>query len=198
MVKQTVKRQAVTASMSFPISAKDAQKPVMQEVLTTALENSLGMAPKSVTIISIDGVKLRRLTFGDRRLADKASIEFQIISNSNDASAVNQLKKDLEEAATEGSIVANVQKVASDKGVLIPALRNMPRAMPKPVVKSTEVEVEVLVQVKSTPAPTAEPPSPTLLPTTAPILSGASTGIRPPALMLLACSVLLVSASLQV
>lgn len=103
--------------MGFPIAAAEAQNPVMQDALTTGVANSLGLEPESVTIISVGGVAVSR-----RRLAN-IGIEFQILSNSNVGSAVAQLQEGLETAATEGAVVANVQKAASDKGVFVQALK---------------------------------------------------------------------------
>merc|ERR1711865_172215 len=82
----------------------EANNPVMQEALTTGVANSLGKDPADVKITSIDGVAITRR----RRLTD-VKIEFEVVSNSDDADAADQLKTDLETAATEGSIVANVQ-----------------------------------------------------------------------------------------
>merc|ERR1711865_436051 len=106
--------------------------------LTTGVANSLGKDPADVKITSIDGVAITRR----RRLTD-VKIEFEVVSNSDDADAADQLKTDLETAATEGSIVANVQEAANEKGVLVQALQDMEPKMAKPTVKVDDVEVEV-------------------------------------------------------
>merc|ERR1711865_643440 len=118
-----------------------AKNPVMQEALTTGVANSLGKDPADVKITSIDGVAITRR----RRLAD-VKIQFEVVSNSDDADAADQLKTDLETAATEGSIVANVKEAANEKGVLVQALQDMKLEMVQPTVEVAEVEVEVEVQ----------------------------------------------------
>jgi hypothetical protein len=209
MVKKMVKKQAAKVEFTFPIPSGDANLPSMRDTLTTGLANTMGLEPKSVSITKINGVAVRRLLLlSDRRLAGQSTkIEFQIISNSDDASAVAQLKKDLETAATEGSLVANIQKVASDNGVLVQALKDMQRELTKPVVSTVEVEVEVLVQERTTDAPTKQPtttptnapttqPStkPTTRPTKAPVLNGASGKFGSHSMQILsACSVLLMT-----
>merc|ERR1712028_237494 len=129
------------ATLAFPITAAEAKNPVMQEALTTGVANSLGKDPADVKITSIDGVAITRR----RRLTD-VKIEFEVVSNSDDADAADQLKTDLETAATEGSIVANVQEAANEKGVLVQALQDMEPKMAKPTVKVDDVEVEAEVQ----------------------------------------------------
>merc|ERR1711865_1111017 len=128
IVKRKQKRKAAKATLAFPITAAEAKNPVMQEALTTGVANSLGKDPADVKITSIDGVAITRR----RRLTD-VKIEFEVVSNSDDADAADQLKTDLETAATEGSIVANVQEAANEKGVLVQALQDMEPKMAKPM-----------------------------------------------------------------
>merc|ERR1711865_788469 len=130
---------------------EEAKNPVMQDALTAGVAKSLGKDPADVKIISIDGVAVSR-----RRLGD-SEIEFEIISSSNDAADADQLTADLEAAATGGSIVANVQEAANDKGVLVQALQDMPLEMVKPTVVVAEKEVEVEVEEKAPPPPTPSP-----------------------------------------
>jgi len=154
VVKKQVKRKAVQAAMSFAITKDEAQNPVMQEALTTGVAASLGLQPESVKILSINGQSLSR-----RRLTS-VSIEFQITSNSDDTAAADQLKTDLETAAAEGSVVANVQEAANDRDVLVQSLYDMPLKMNTPAVAVLEVEVEVLEQIRTTGAPTFSPNGP--------------------------------------
>jgi predicted SPOUT superfamily RNA methylase MTH1 len=139
VVKQ--KRKAAKAKMKFSITVEEAKNPAMQEALEGGVAKSLGLKAGDVRIISIDGVK----TSSGRRLTD-VDIEFEITAASDDVDAVNQLKKDLETAATEGSIVANVQEAASDKGVLVQSLSDMALVMGKPTVEVVDTEVEVNIQ----------------------------------------------------
>jgi len=150
-VKRKQKRKAAKAKLSFPLTAEEAKNPVMQDALTAGVAKSLGKDPADVKIISIDGVAVSR-----RRLGD-SEIEFEIISSSNDAADADQLTADLEAAATGGSIVANVQEAANDKGVLVQALQDMPLEMVKPTVVVAEKEVEVEVEEKDPTPPTPSP-----------------------------------------
>merc|ERR1712028_21309 len=141
IVKRKQKRKAAEATLGFPLTTAEANNPVMQEALATGVANSLGKDPADVKITTIDGVPTTRR----RRLAD-IQITFEVVSNSADADAADQLKADLETAATEGSIVANVQEAANEKGVLVQALQDMELVMDKPTVEFAEVEVEVEIQ----------------------------------------------------
>merc|ERR1711865_943710 len=85
-------------------------------------------------------------------------IEFRIISTDNSDAAVEQLAKNVEAAALEGSIVANIQKHANANGVLTAALKAMER---KQTITTTKEEITVTVTYIE-----AAPPS-TLTPTLA-------------------------------
>jgi hypothetical protein len=63
------------------------------------------------------------------------------------------------QAATEGSIVANVQKTASDNGVLTPALAEMTRTLDTPTLTEATRTVTVVVAVRLTGAPSTAPTS---------------------------------------
>merc|ERR1711865_1121443 len=122
IVKRKQKRKAAKAQLAFPITVDQAKNPVMQAALTTGVAKSLGKDPADVKITSIDGVAVSNSAVANtksetvkikfRRLAD-VKIEFEVLSNSDDATEAAQLKADLETAATEGSIVANVQEAAN-------------------------------------------------------------------------------------
>jgi len=208
IVKQKKTFQVAETSLKFPLSVDEASNPVMQEALTTGMANSLGLNPENVKIISINGEPLAR---SRRRLTD-VDIKFQITSDDSDASAVQQLKADLETAATEGSIVANIQKAANEKGVLTTKLQSMKRELDKPVVetKSVQKEVDVIV-LKSlatptatdtatpTAAPTAPAPSaptpttPTAPPTKSPVLNGAKRVYASKSVLMMTCCVLMLT-----
>merc|ERR1712028_16796 len=66
IVKRKQKRKAAKAKLAFPLTAAEANNPVMQEALTTGVANSLGKDPADVKITSIEGVPTPRR----RRLAD--------------------------------------------------------------------------------------------------------------------------------
>lgn len=81
-------------------------------------------------------------------IAGSVSLAFEIQSASKEASQVTALKSNLVAAATEGSLVANVQKQALDNGVLIAALRDMSRALPEPTVTDGTTSVTIITQVR--------------------------------------------------
>lgn len=153
-VKQ--KRKVLKANMAFSISIVEAQNPAVQEVLALGVARSLGKEPKDVKILSING----RLLSTRRLLSDDVQIEFQIMSDSNDVAAANQLKQDLQKAAADGAVVRNIQEVATQKGVLVNAIQEMSFVIPKPAVTIGETEVAIsagnnpLAGVPSTPVRT--------------------------------------------
>jgi hypothetical protein len=97
-----------------------------------------------VGVTHVDGVAVAQSSTGGRRtvlrraLSDANSsnvaITFAVQSASNSTDQVEALKASMAEAASEGSIVANVQKEASANGVLTPALLAMNRTLPAPVM----------------------------------------------------------------
>jgi hypothetical protein len=64
-------------------------------------------------------------------------VDFEVQSFSNQIVQVEALRDSVIQAAMEGSIVANIQKAASDYGVLTPSLSTMTRQLAKPVILQT-------------------------------------------------------------
>merc|ERR1712028_27818 len=92
--------------------------------------------------------------------------EFTIISNDDSAEAMTKLAENVKAAASEGSIVANIQKQAAANGVMTAALKSMKREV---IVTTAASEITVIVTVvvpvgSPTPAPAPTPE----------VLSGAS------------------------
>merc|ERR1712100_694610 len=108
---------------------------------------------------------VRRLGASQRRLEGEIAIKFAITSASSQATEVTKLKNNIKEAATEGSIVANVQKAAFHNNVLTASLKAQKRAFTTTTTETTKT-VKVYVQVRPTPAQPTSPPSPTPAPTT--------------------------------
>ena len=160
-------------SISFAMTAAEARHPVMMDALCTGVAMSLGMPKRNVNILTINGEQLGASERRRHLSNSSASVEFRTMSESDDAGAVAQLRSDLKAVATEGSLVANVQKAASEKGVLIVSLRDMVRSLPKPTVNTVSVAVEMAVQV---PVPTTVAPS--LAPTFALTAVACSDGIK--------------------
>jgi hypothetical protein len=152
-------------ALTFSLTETEAKDPVMQQAVEEGVAASMGLDPHKVSITHINGVAVE-----SRHLSDTGvEYTFQIESASGEAAAVEVLQKRLEEAATEGSIVANVQKKAAEKGKLSDSLKEMPRVLDKPVVLQKEKTVEVLVQRRS------NTPAPTMPPSKMPELSGTTT-----------------------
>jgi hypothetical protein len=144
----------VSADLAFPLSADEVSNPVMQASLETGFANSLGLAPEKVSITHIDGVSVdsataqvsvRARTLRGRKLTGTA-ITFGIESASSSPEQVQMLKDSVVSAATEGSIVANVQKEAASKGVLIQALKEMERTLEPPALAQSTKTVTVYVK----------------------------------------------------
>jgi hypothetical protein len=99
-------------------------------------------------------------------LIPNIAIAFEIESASRDPTQVAQLQEDIVTAATEGSIVANVQKEAARQGVLVAALKSMPRVLAAPTLEEhTKVATITEPVHDNTSAPTNTPTKP---PTKAP------------------------------
>ena len=106
---QVVEKQenvkVLTTAISFPLTAVQAQDPVMKTSLEGGVASALGLSPSMVAVTHIDGQPV------SRRLAD-AVISFEVQSPSSTSTAVADLRADMQTAATEGSLVANVQEHA--------------------------------------------------------------------------------------
>jgi hypothetical protein len=175
VVDQQQEVVVVTAALTFPLSTEEASDPVMRSSLEQGFAASLGVKPTKVRVTNINGesvVSARRRSrrrmqswvrekiVSARVLESSTQITFEVDAPST--SAVATLKENVVQAATEGSIVANVQKSASDNGVLTPALAEMPRALDAPTVAEMTRTVAVAVAVRLTGAPVSAPtPAPT-------------------------------------
>merc|ERR1712028_106687 len=129
----------VKAKVTFPVTLEQAKNPVLRQSIECGIGKSIGFGCSDVTVTGAGGVSFRR-----RRLAS-VDVDFQIMSRSDDPSAVKDLSSALVSAATEGSLVASIQNEAEDNGMLLPALKAMQRELPKPSIMEAEVEVEVIV-----------------------------------------------------
>ena len=72
------------------------------------------------------------------------------------------LSQGIQQAATEGAVVAHVQKTAAMAGVLTPALKSQPRQMRMPVTAtatSTQTKTKIVTQARTVvqPLPTKSP-----------------------------------------
>jgi hypothetical protein len=149
IVETEVEKKVLQVELTFPVSAEEAANPVMQKSLEAGFANAIGLDPSSVRVSSVGGVTVRR------RLVDTA-IEFEITSNSDDPAQADTLKTNVETAVTSGSVVANVQKEASDNGVLTEDLKTMERELAAPTVTVDTRVVTVATQQRAR-APTAAP-----------------------------------------
>jgi len=142
-----VEKKAVTTTIPFPFTADEAKSPAVQKSVSDGTADALGMERKFVKISKIGGVAV------GRRLADSISFEFQIISNDASPAAMTKLAENVKAAASEGSIVANIQKQAAANGVITAALKSMTREVTVTTTESTAT-VTVTVVVTPTPEPT--------------------------------------------
>jgi hypothetical protein len=148
-MEEEMETKAVVTAISFPVTLEEANNKVMQTAMTTGIATSLGLASTDVAIAKING---NTVAFRTRRLATGIDIEFNIVSKSADAGTVAKLSADVKAAASDGALVANIQKKASDAGVLVASLEAMPRTV---VVTTSTVPVTITVtkQVFASPSP---------------------------------------------
>jgi cellulose synthase/poly-beta-1,6-N-acetylglucosamine synthase-like glycosyltransferase len=173
--EQTV--AVVRVEFTMAVTPREAIDPVMTSALTLGLASALGLNQDQVGLTHVDGVvvnvRRRQLQYTSRQLAASARTRFEIESASDDVTVVDQLRTDVKTAASEGAIVANIQKAASDRGVLTAALNAMKREQ---VLFSADVTVGAItktvdVQIRPgtpTPSPTLGPITPTTVPTAGP------------------------------
>jgi hypothetical protein len=173
-VEKAVSKKVVRVELKFAVSAEEAANPVMKAALEEGFANALGLDPTSVRVSSIGGVlvgkpatatgaTLRLLYLRDihhRRLSTDTEIGFEIISNSDAEAQTDALQQNIDTVVTEGAVVANVQKAASDKGVLTQNLKDQERALPKPTLTLGTTTVSVIELVRPTSAPTTKLPVP--------------------------------------
>jgi hypothetical protein len=184
----------VKAAMEFPLTLEEALNPVVQESIEYGIAASLGKEPEDVKMTSVNGQALRgrRRYVGQRQLRQQqrqqwqqwqqrdfharsrkvveagVEIEFEVISSSDNAADIQELKNNVVQAVGEGSVVANVQKRASERGVLVEALKAMQRQQPIPTVVESSKVIVVTVVERYRDANTDAPSfSPTKIPTQA-------------------------------
>lgn len=181
--------QVVEVAVTFPLTPLQAADPVMKKSLADGFAKSLGFdpsaSPDAVRVSTINGLPARRLLSDGssssnmlRRLNNhNTDIGFEVESASSQASQVEQLKTNIAAAATEGSLVANVQKEAATNGVLTTELKSMARVQTVTPV-ATQKTVQKLVQARTdTPQPTKNPTNSPTAPTAKPT---AYVGPTPP------------------
>jgi hypothetical protein len=141
----------------------------MKQSLEAGLAASLGLEQEKITLTHING------NIVTRRLANSAELTFTIESLSSSPEQIDALRANIVAAAIEGSVVANIQKSASDRGVLTSALFTMPRAISTPTIELfSTTKVVYRLRRANTVAPTSAPthsldhPDATALPTFAP------------------------------
>jgi len=125
----------VSTDLSFPLTVEEASNPVMQASLAAGMASSIGLDADAVSVTHVNGVAVsnRRLG-GARQLNEEAAITFEIESASSEPEQVAALITSVTTAATQGSVVANVQAAAAANGVLVAGLKEMPRELDAPVI----------------------------------------------------------------
>ena len=118
-VTKQVVQPVVVVPISFPLSKEEAQDPVMQKSLTDGMADSLGVDKDKVSISCIgDECGTSR-----RRLADDIAITFKV--EAGEDTDTTKLAATIDEAATSGHIVVNVQEQVAANGVLTPSMKSM-------------------------------------------------------------------------
>jgi hypothetical protein len=161
VVKQQEEAVVVAAALSFPLSQEEASDPVMQHSLVQGFAASLGVEASKVHVTHVNGEPVATASARIRKralqIASSVQITFEVESASATPATVASLKESVKQAATDGAIVANVQRVASENGVLTSALAGMSRTLDAPTVTEGTRTVSVNVAVRSTDTPTSAP-----------------------------------------
>jgi hypothetical protein len=158
----------IETEVTFPVSASDLQNdPTLETAVETGVANSLGLDREQVTITGVTETRRSlQLIERSRRLA-ASQVKFDIESNSDSESQVNILQANIAEAATEGSIVAHVQRAAMENGVLTERLASMERSLTVLTKSTSSTKIVTVVKLAPTKSPTKFPTdTPTKAPTT--------------------------------
>eukprot|EP00928_Gymnodinium_smaydae_P005452 TRINITY_DN11855_c0_g1_i5.p1 TRINITY_DN11855_c0_g1~~TRINITY_DN11855_c0_g1_i5.p1 ORF type:complete len:834 (+),score=118.66 TRINITY_DN11855_c0_g1_i5:1-2502(+) len=168
-----VQKQNVTkVETNLPVAytLQEFEHPVAQEATRCGMAASLGYIDSGlgcdpVEIANYSEIPARRLheiaaSAPGRRLNTQVDVTFRIEARAQSTDVVNELKNILTKVATSGSLVANIQTQAADKGVLTESLKNAPRQLAAPTFQVlVNVEKEVLVVVNYTAPEIAPPPA---------------------------------------
>jgi hypothetical protein len=141
-VQKQVEVAVVATDIAFPLSEEEASNVAMQASLAEGMANALGLEMGAVSVTHVNGVSVsasRRLVGAD------VSITFLIESASSAPGQVLALQETIRAAASEGSIVANVQAAAFTNGVLVSSLRDMPRVLPVPTMEESTKMITITV-----------------------------------------------------
>jgi hypothetical protein len=126
VVEKIVPLAIVSTDLSFPLSQVEATNPMMHASLEAGFAVAIGFDVERVNISRIES----NVAMHNRRLgAATSTLTFDVDSMSNSSTQVQKLKTNIVMAANEGSIVANVQKEAAARGVLVESLQTMPRIL---------------------------------------------------------------------
>jgi hypothetical protein len=163
VVRNAVTVPVVEAVMAFPVTVQAANSAVFRAVFERGMEAALG-EDRAATITRINDIAVDPLA--RRRTADaETSVTFEIESKiASDTTAngadvqdatvsymMNQLQQDINQAATSGSIVANILTQAIDSGVLTNELKAMPLSQQVSMTRTVKTkEVDVNVPMSST------------------------------------------------
>merc|ERR1712086_969319 len=143
---------AVSVEMVIAFTPEEIATPPVTESLKQGFGAALGFDSTDISI-----GKVTTSTRRGRRL-QSSNVEFLVASR--DPDTVTDLKKDIEDAAQEGSIIAHVKAAAATNGALTDSLKQMDNK-PKVQVtaKITTKTIEVAVVENASPAAADTPPS---------------------------------------
>jgi hypothetical protein len=127
MFEKEVEVAVVSMPLSFALSHEEASNFLMRTSLEAGFAAAIGFDPEQVAMTHIDGVLLKSMRI--RRQLSNIDVTFDVTSASNSTAQVEDLKNSILSAASEGSIVANIQKEAAAHGVLVDSLKSMPRKL---------------------------------------------------------------------
>jgi hypothetical protein len=168
---------ALKTKLKFAVSVTEGNLPLMKQVIQDGVSASVGLKSGSARVTGLQEIKLG----ATRQLQDCAestvSLEIESAGKDVDSPELTQLRHDLRQACTEGSLVTFVKAAAAEKGILTQCLKDQTNELPEPTIERTLVQRDVVIQQRPTYAPTKPPTesgetySPTTSPTTSPTSS---------------------------
>merc|ERR1711865_1066188 len=140
---------ALEMAVQLAITVSQGQLPLMKQVVAQGVAASVGLRSTSVGVTGVVVARRRDSDGRELKTCPESKIVLEIESAGGTAE-LTQLKMDLQQACTEGSLTTYVQAAAAELGTLTQCLKDQPKALPKPVVQEITVVREIAVQKRET------------------------------------------------
>jgi len=148
LVKKLVSVPSIKTSLTLPMSAAEANTPVMKRSVATGTAKAVGVPVSAVTVV-VDSDERHLIVGTAGKVTTKMVLEIAQMPNidSTDSEAtksVAQLQAAVETAFTGGQLVRQIQQAALENGALTEQLQSMSIAQDKPVMEPSTVTVTVV------------------------------------------------------